>query len=190
MAAQTLINTAHFKITNVGGGATVQSVAPLIAQQLKETSAWGIALRAVLPPEYTWDALWVQRVAPIRVAKYELLIGVIGGDAEHANTANSAQVILRRGDLANRHNQGSVHLLYPNLDAGTVDGELSAGRIAALEALAGFYATGFALPDTSQIAPVLFPGGTLDVTKAVPISATSVNPRVRTMRRRTVGLGI
>lgn len=140
-------------------------------------------------PSYILHAIKIQCIYPTRLAPATFPKTELGGYITDTESANLAGVITRRGDLANRSNVGSLHIVAPMGVAGVVNGQVTAEWKTALDLLAEQVEQVYnEIVFNSTWEPVLFnknaPSVVTKVTDAFPqITA-------RTMRRRTVGLGI
>jgi len=147
--------------------------------------------RECLSPELEVNEVWYQVISPSRYAKYTRTTGLGVGlfDTGSYKTANSAAVILRRGDLGNRHNVSVLHV-----PIGQTTGEQTLGQIGSdlespLAALADQLKQ--SVSTTTVVGtwePVINNGP--NAPDYTPITDTAVKSYVRTMRRRTVGRGI
>lgn len=114
----------------------------------------------------------------------------IQGNLATGNQTNLAAVITRRAVLAGRRYIGGVHIPLPDSNAVAVSGVLTNVYKTVLAALSLKMFQAFNLPvggSTVDLFPLIYhrgTGGYSDVNDAI------VQPTVRVMRRRTVGVGI
>jgi len=192
MDGQECINTFTYRATDASDPTkTVQEVAIGLNAALSIPDGGGkrfdSTYLALLPSQYVWVETWIQVVSPTRYVKSVFAGGGAGTSNIDGHWANSAAVITRRGEEANRKNIGSVHICFPS-EAAAVAGKVPAGyktdmgdfatQMRATQALAGL---------SVNMVPVLFhKGGTPNYSV---IKSTIAQDTVRVMRRRTVGVG-
>jgi hypothetical protein len=187
---QTILSTFPYKVTALPAGPiNVTGSYGAVAVAFNAVGAPNLNnYRASVPPQLTMDELWVQSVQPTRFVKFISALGTAGTFPQASNTANLAGVIERRGEQANRHNVGSLHVPLANLDPGASAGTISAAFLGAASALASSLQTPMSPAVGWTMTPCLF---SKTLTTAAPvIFSTKVQQTIRTMRRRTVGLGI
>lgn len=185
---QRIMSTFWYGVSNLIGAPTVLAFSNALQTKISSVGGLEEAFLGCCPISYNLSQIWIQTVDPIRqvVTKYNRATG--GAFAFDATTANSSAVILRRGDGANRKNISTLHVPLPNLDPGAVTGSLSGAMIAAMDALAVQVRSGLALTGTGGVFPIIRNGpGVADIS---PITAATTQTSIRTMRRRTLGLGI
>lgn len=186
---QIVLNTFRYTLTSTTGAPTTVNITS--GWVTKTTSAGQLVptFMAACPPQYALTAIWGQRIAPTRVAKDVYLQAIFGGNIEPSNSANLAAVLQRRGALANKHNVGSLHVPYPNLNTLAANGQLDVAYKALITAIGSFVVANVTDAAVNVSEPVLFPNKTLDVTKVIPITQATAQGTIRTMRSRTVGHG-
>jgi len=186
-AGQQILNTFHYGMATVTGTPTQAAVATEVTAKLQAAGELVDKFLGCMPPEYNLDYMWVQFVLDTRYQKSVFSIGSPGTSPQHASTANLAAVITRRGPVANKRNLGSLHLLYPNKDTGVANGDVSAAQLTAMDLLASKVILTYALATLGSIAPILIHG--TSKLNAIPITSAFSQITLRTMRRRTVGVG-
>lgn len=135
--------------------------------------------------DFSLQEVTYQWISPTRFRK-KSFAPFIGGGAivDNSLPPNVAQVVTKRSDVATRHGVGTLHV--PSVPFGQVDqGIISVPQLAKLNSLA---ATLSALLVTARMTPIL-------LNRAAPAQSPTITSAVaqrtvRTMRRRTVGLGI
>jgi len=141
--------------------------------------------------EYSLNQVWYQVISPSRYAKYVRTTGLGLGTFALGTyrTANSAAVILRRGDFGNRHNVSVLHVPIGQTVDEQTQGVIGANIETNLVILANqMKQTVNTTTVVGSWDPVINNGPNAgDLT---PITDTLVQPTVRTMRRRNVGQGI
>lgn len=131
-----------------------------------------------------------QRIYAPRSAYVDQLIGEIGTGGAIANTGNLAGVVARKSDLSGR-DQVSVSHLGPIPFDVQEEGELDIAYKLALENWGNVWTQvqTVAGPSGIDLEPVVFHRNTVPPTWNT-LRTVLVNPYVRTMRRRTVRVGI
>lgn len=185
---QKILNTFFYGASVVSGIPSTHTFAAAVNSTLGAAGALFSKFLQCCPAAYTLVSVDIQDVAPVRYVKDTFTNGTGGTSTLDASTANLAATITRRGDLAKRTNIGSLHIPYPNLDPGVSGGFVSAAMTSNLNALAAQMVLNFVLAGgVGTIVPVLWkrPLATsvVNITQAIP------RETLRTMRRRTVGVG-
>lgn len=189
MGAQKLINTFRYRLESLGTAITVDDVQnnmeTLIASGGNILSKW----LAVIPPQVTLVERWYQRVFPTRIRKKIVASGLQGTWANATTSTNQAVSIERYAENATRHGVGRIQLVASNNPLDITNGSITnAAYTTALGVLGTQMAASLTLPVVgSVLKPIL-------QSVSVPGSFTyiigsSVKPELRTMRRRTVGVG-
>lgn len=145
---------------------------------------------ACLPSQYVKGQIWIQDIQPTRIVK-RVFTNIAAGatSGEVAETANIAGTILRRGDFANRRNVSVLHLPSPTTVNWIDQGNFTVQALTAYQALADK----IILDQATTVPVVNYAPSILPKTAAglpVPITSANAQDIVRTMHRRTVGLGI
>lgn len=146
---------------------------------------------ACIPAQFDLTEVWMQVISPARYVKFTFTTGAGLGTlaANTLTSANAAAVIVRRGELGNRSNVSTLHV-----PLGQTAGCMSLGNLGAdvQTPLADLATQMKAQVSTTTVIgtyiPVINHGP--NVGDFSPIVSTTVKQTVRTMRRRTVGLGI
>lgn len=145
----------------------------------------------LLATNATVDVVRAQRIYSPRSAFVEEEVGEAGTSAQGAaNTANIAAVVTRKSDNAGRDQLSNTHI-GPLATLSVSSGNIQPATIADLELFGLEWLEEQVIPGASgiELMPVVF-----HANAAVPTSddlrTVTVNPRARTMRRRTVGVGI
>lgn len=188
MFGQRLLSTFWYQVNTLVGAPNTTTFANALHTFLNAAGGMREKFLACCPPQYNLVATWVQTIEPTRVVKSIYLEAQVGTYAQDANTANLAGVISRRGGLANRKNQSSLHVPMANLDPDMSGGTLSAGQLAALEDLSAVVILQAPLSGVGTAFPIIRNGtGIGDVS---PILFAAPQDSVRVMRRRTLRVGI
>jgi hypothetical protein len=187
------MNTFNYRVsTVVGGSPTINA----FAADFLVSAQWAInesTFRACCPNNYTHLQTWLQFVRPVRYVAFKDEVNVAGDSGAAALTANLAAVVTRQGDIADKHNNGSIHIPIAQDDTLIANGKLTAGFKTTVNAFAenvndGITVTSGAATVTTR--PVLYfitPSGSVNSRDVITAYAQDT---VRVMRRRTVGLGI
>lgn len=191
---QTTMNTFWYEITDAGSSASNQNIQNRLLDGLSVIAGLFDKATTCMPDNWEGKEVWAQTIYPTRFAKTIRTFAVPGSD-QAATTANVAAVIVRRGNLANRHNVGTVHIpissAISSVDNGliVIPSALNTALGLLSQVMLDQITAGTGVGD-SEFSPVLvdttFPGAG----NSVLITNTSVKRTVRVMRRRTVGLGI
>lgn len=195
LANQQILSTFHYRIQNISGGTpSTKNVCDNLEAKLTVADGSGHsfagAFLGVCPPQYNWYETWIQCVDPIRVRREIYTETAFDGAwPDDGHWANSAAVLTRRGDLAGRKYVGSLHVPLPS-EVVAVNGVLPAPYTTALLLLAVQmqYTRDQTGPITYRMDPVLWNRGSNP--NYTIITQTIVQQTVRTMRRRTVGVGV
>lgn len=188
---QITLNTFMYQCTNVGSAATTQEIVADIITDIKSAAKLVPKFLNVMPTDYQLFQEWVQVISPLRLAKQTFSDGNFGASGLTANTANVAATIERRGDVADRKNVGSLHLVAPDPASIATNGTITlAAYLTAINTLAAQMLVPIVGAVTgANLVPVLFnpraPGN-----PPRRITATIAQNEIRVMRRRTVRVGI
>lgn len=186
---QVILNTFVYNLTVPGTVGTVDIACDTLKAKLDEPNALFERWQNALPPNVTIDEVRVQCIWPQRVAAISYPFVGTGAFIDEADTANQAAVITRRGELANRRNVGSLHMLAPSGVGSIQSGVIQAAYRSALDSLATQVKTQYTeVVFGTTWTPVLFSKSQPSL--LTPIVSTTVQNSARVMRRRTVGLGI
>jgi len=152
-----------------------------------------IKLRALTTADYTLNDVSCQRILPVRMTITEVNTGGLAGQrAGTCDTANIAAVFTRKTTFAGRKQRSTLHM-YGMSNSDIAAGVLSAGYQTDLISFASetkdtqIVTNGVA--QTITLVPVIV-HRPLGPTNFDDIVDFDINTLARTMRRRTVGLGI
>lgn len=190
---QATISQFNYRVMALAGVHAPNELADAINARM--IIAGGVAFEALpcLPSNWTGANTECQRVYDKRdrsVIRTD--VWAPSGTGNVANTSNLAQAITRRTDNAGRKQVSDLHLPVSTATATIINGVLSAAQVALMNTYRIALSVQFVLLGGDiTIAPVIWhskdanPASNWDV-----ITSTFVQPTVRTMRRRGVGLGI
>lgn len=148
-----------------------------------------VSYLAVLPTNLTVNFARAQRIYSPRSAFVDQTVDEPGTWAAVASTGNLAAAVTRKTSNAGRSQQSVSHI-GPLPDSTYVAGSLTAPYFAALETFALEWLEEQVIPGGSgiELMPVVFHANEA-VPNADDLVTSFINPRSRTMRRRTVGVG-
>lgn len=157
-----------------GFDAGIQSPGPALLQCISET--------------WTWESTRAQNIYPNRQIYVDSLVDLPGIRPDTCTAQNVSAVITKRGAFAGRRYIGSTHI--PGIASGDYNNGLLTPDLKGLMALA---AQRYKLPYTPTLGGgeyrmIIF--NRANPALSLGIEATTVQPELRVMRRRTVGLGI
>lgn len=190
---QRMLTVLHARVTAPGALpyiADIQNIAEGLTAIATGTTGIG-AYRDAQEEDVVWDSVRVQRVSGTRDVYFEDTIAVAGGQSSTGGAAppNVAMTINKRTLRPDRHGHGDMHLFgFPAIKAtnGLWDGTLTAN----MQSLFQTFLTTEIDPGSSASSykwciwdPTPTTGGPQDIVNAV------ASNRVKTMHRRTVGLG-
>jgi hypothetical protein len=186
---QLIMTTNHYQLINLVGGPLVGDIYDQFNVALNMLDQYIDRYLDCCPTNYTCDEMWVQLVAPIRVRKGAYVIDRPGSSTYTALTANVAQVVERFGETAGRGAVGGVHLPSPTDVAWITGGELTVAALTKLNLFAPklFQSVGDGVTD-SRLYPCLY-NRLFPEEVQERVIGVQVQPTVRVMRRRTVGVG-
>jgi hypothetical protein len=191
---QTIMNTWTYVINTVGAGVDEAAAATEMIRLVSNIGGGGNILEtkllALLPTSYQLVRWTAQKIFPQRFRLVTQGRAVPGTNVGLCNAPNQAAVITRATPLAGRSMQSSLHIGPLPQDALTqTAGNLTFGYQAILANLAGACLTPLAgvTPIFSALAAIYHKGSNPFFTN---LSVAFGQLTIRTMRRRTVGLGI
>lgn len=184
---QKVLSTFYWGINTVTGAPSNAAFIAALDAQLLSGGNLVLKFLPCAPPQYTLVERWHQFVAPLRTQKVIVTSGLAGTGATASTTANVANVITRRGDLANKHNVGSLHVPASNANVGYANGLIGAAQQALLQTLATQMLAPVVMAGVGSVLPILW--FKPSILNATPITSTTVQQTIRVMRRRTVGVG-
>lgn len=186
---QRWMNTFHYRARLAPSLPVQEAAFDAFNSQMIATTGLESRLRNCLSQDVTIDQRWFQIVKPARFAKYTIGGAVAGLVDASQRTVNLQAAITRRGEFGNRKNVGGIRVILPTGDDVISEGLIQPGTQAVLELLA-----------QSMELTVVTTGAvvTWDPLVSNPATAAAyielkqafVQPTVRVIRRRTVGLGI
>lgn len=191
---QATITLQHLRVMTVDPAVDTITLQGAIGANAIAVGGTARDLLNVLPSDWTADRIETQRVAP-KTQRTVTVTTLWAGPGQRgaSNTANLAQVVTRRTSFSGRSQVSDVHLPVSTAVADIVDGVLSAGQKAALEAWAPhLYGNLVLLGGTCTLAPVIYHRKVDPLVQSNWDEITSyiVQSTVRTMRRRNIGVGI
>jgi hypothetical protein len=147
---------------------------------------------ACVSPGVTIEEIWAQRIRPQRMRKSVLTVSIPGTLGTGPGTPNVSAVVTRKSDLGYRSSISNLHLPVPPIIAMYNNNGVWTGAYRTL-----LDAHAFESYDSITVVgangSVTYKGAIINAPLSVPdhqiITAHSINPNVRVMRRRTVGLG-
>lgn len=192
LSGQTVISTWTHVLEVTSGSPTVDQIYAGMNADFAGINTDGKmaqAYRTAAAANFTLEQYRVQCIYPIRYAAAAFNKGYAGTQATDALTTNNAVVIYRRGDLGSRKDQSSLHFPAAPTSQFT-DGIVSpVYRAAEMESIrTKSLATVTLLGGTVNLKPCIFHRGPQPFYSLITFGV--VQDTVRTMRRRTVGLGI
>lgn len=146
------------------------------------------AIAAASGSDCEFQLVQLQWIYPTRYAYRRFdSMPLVGQDDQPCYPSNVSATITKRGEEANRHNIGAVHL--PNVPIEKiVGGKFVPGYLTTLEALAVALKTPYTMATGGTLTPIL--ANKANLAASVPVATTVVQEYSRVQRRRTVGLGI
>lgn len=192
LLGQTILNDMHWLLDSVVDvNVDYRTYLDDVHEQF-DTPVIGLYQRwlEVMPSNYELVSARLQVVQPTRTRFVDEAIGNPGLLADPATTANVAMSIKRVAAVPGRTGVGRMQLVIPNevIQGGEID---QAYYVGALDNWRQHMEAEFttATPAATWV-PVIFGVNSFGVAHWSPVISTAVLPTVRTMRRRTVGLGI
>lgn len=186
---QMILNTFLYRLESTAGLTSVFSIYNDLDNYVEGAGSLKPTFLAVTPTNMTLNQIWIQRIYNGRVRKSVYGVGLPGSAGAAANTANQAASIERRGDLANKHNVGRLQVVIPSGSTWQDSGEVTSAGLTALVDLAdAMTSTLTGGPGTTIFTPVLARKTGLTYSFDY-ITVATPQLTVRTMRRRTVGVG-
>lgn len=186
---QRVLNTFKYRLDVLPAAASTDDIADRIDARISTAANLIADWRATQPIQITLLFVDVQCLWPIRVRKKSYAKNQAGLYVDNgAINVNSAISITRRGTLATRHSVGRLQLIAP-MGADTIDeGAIAnAGYRSALEDLAEQMLQPI-VPGTAEVLTPVLTRNPVDANYEY-VTDTVVQETVRTMRRRTVGIG-
>ncbi len=186
---QRMLNTFRYRLETLGTAVTTDDIYNNMATLLASGGNMSQKYLAAVPSQVQLVSRDYQRVWPTRVRK-KIDSALVNGTWVNAGSAtNSAVSIERYAEEATRHGIGRVQLPASNSAIDVTGGVITnAGYTTVLQTFATQMNVALTLPVVgSTMKPIL-------QSRAAPASfvyeiGTSVQPTLRSMRRRTVGVG-
>jgi len=188
---QRLINTYYHRVDANAGGLTINSLSDQMNTVFSQAGGLIPSHNALREVGCMLDRIDIQMIKPARYVQIPYVKTMPGTHTSTTgllDTPNLAAVITRRGVNATRKGVGSVHIPIP-LDVSVInEGELTGGYKALLTVHAAQMQADIAVPGNATLKPVIYnPTSQPDFSY---IGAAFYQEYVRTMRRRTKGVGI
>lgn len=188
---QRVLNVLHFRIVEWTGPMTyiggLKQIGEAFKDQIETTGIWS-AVAVEQSEDIQYEFLRVQRVHPTRDIYWQEELTVGGAVESTSETANVAMSVTKRSLVSGREGVGRIQIGGLPV-AEMADGRWSEDVLTAIEAATNFLQaeTEFATPGMKVRFLVFGPGydndPDFDIVQQIPHST------VRTMHRRTVGLG-
>lgn len=193
LAGQSIITVQHLRVSAITPPVTNTALNIALQAYTKAAGGFGFTALPALPDSWSGLSVQSQRVFPLteRSANSSSTWNVVGA-APGADTANVAQVVTRRTERAGRSEVSTGHLPCPTTADAIIAGELTVAQKALLtQWLGAQYTTVTLLAGSVSLEPVIWHRGIPPEGRFYSIITSAViQPTVRVMRRRTVGLGI
>lgn len=185
--SQVILNVLHYRTEG-----TTDDAKPVLQELATLLQGAGGSLVATMSLAQTTDVSYTdvtaQLIYPLRYARVSRTENTTmsgAGTAPALPPANSA-VVTKRGDLAGRHSIGAFHL--GGIPTGsTLSGELTTGYRGLVGDVGDILTEAITMDDVT-FRPVMI--NRTNQAASTTVTGTTVQPQVRTMRRRRVGLGI
>lgn len=187
--SQRILNVFHARVktqSSLDPPAELQAMASYLGDHTIILSPLQLWI-AIVATEFIFDEVRVQPISPAAAAYKVASINQTGADVNACTASNIALSISLRGDNPTRHNVGRKQIAgIPSnaYAAGIFDGAYLAGSVPFAASIVG----SFTVPTGTGVyqwclADKSVPANYNDLTDAAP------QPQVRTMHRRTVGVG-
>lgn len=190
--AQDIITVAHYRVTVITPPVAVVALNAALQTQAKLAGGFGFQALPALPANYAGISVDCQRVFPLteRSANSGSAWDVAGA-SPNADTSNVAQVITRRTARAGRSEISTGHLPCPTTSDSIVGGELTPDQTTELTKWIACQSLPIVLGGIGvTLEPVIWHRGIpIEGRYSSFITSAIVQPTVRVMRRRTVGIG-
>lgn len=188
MCGQILRNQFHFRLETNTNTRTINTVCDAIHTKFKAVDNLSAKMRELRDVTCVLLDTGVQQISPSRFAGVGYLENEAGNALnEGASLTQLAAVLTRRSVVATRRGVSSLHLPLANKDTFIDLGVLTADALAKIGQVGNAILNFLDMGDGITVRPIIYHRG------AVPlydyIETFIVQPQVRIMRRRTVGLG-
>lgn len=194
---QKTMNTFHYRVEDITSPLDEGILADLIAEDFmpavpdSDTPGW--ALVDCIPPQWSCQELWVQKLSPTRYRRNSYIRTAAGAYEGETTVPNVAAVITRQGPLAAREQISNLHVGPIDVSGSFADnGVLTTDGTTKLALLAGSLEEDFPSGGggTYSLRPVIYHAKLAPPGNFHYLDATVVQTTTRVMRRRTVGRGI
>lgn len=185
---QRVLNVLHYRVyADSTTGNYVTACAGVGAALYSGVITPGLTMARAQAPEYNLDVIRVQKVNGARGRYVDTVINQPGLNAGSCTASNVAATITKRTDNGTRRGLGSLHL--PGIpDTGYANGSLTAPYKLLIDAISACLLNPFVVTlETTGLTPVLW--SNRSPTVYLPLTSTVTQTTLRTMRRRTVGVG-
>jgi hypothetical protein len=189
---QQALNVVYYRATgNMGPNSYAASLSDLVASVLVDPVT-GIVpeLLKCIGPNVTVNFVQAQKVYPVREIPLRQIAASAGQHADDCDAFNVSAVILKKSETSGRGRTGSFHV------AGIPSTAYALGSLTtAYRTILSGLRVAIGLPQDSLVPgsdwrPVIYSPGMGVGFNQHEIIETAINPYVRVMRRRTVGVGI
>lgn len=188
MNQQVMLNVLHYKFSKVGGANDYVVVMQDLGTELAKAGSLCEKFSQAVHSTTNLLQLDLQPVFPQRLTAFTKPIGLIGTQLGVAAPQNVSAVIEKLSDIAARFGRGSFHLgglAAQNFANGVLN---DAFKTNSLTPLAVEINKERDLANGGSCLAVLW--NKSNANRATPMNGFKVMPEVRTMRRRTIGVGI
>lgn len=189
---QKCVTVLHYSIAVQWSSATLLAEYQDFIQQIEASATFDIVTPYLdcCSSDLTLDSIDLQFIWPIRYVKYNFPLMSPGANAIACTAQNVSGVIEKYTTLAGRQYRGNVHM--PGVPStGYTAGNLAAGYGSDLQALAVVLDNQVAEDSGPGISnPCIFHRSPNANPKYTNITTCVAMPHIRTMRRRTVGVGV
>jgi hypothetical protein len=183
---QQMLSVLHYQYENPGGSEDGAALLDGLAEELNIADGLHDKYTACLSTDYTFGRIRTQWIIPTRYAYFEKLPTITQGqDAGRVIGPNAAIAINKRTEIAGVHGRGVLHM--PGVSTTWITGgQLNVAGFAVYNTLGAKL-----IEDLTVLAGTFHP---IIFNRATPGEVAFLNnwvtsPDVRTMHRRTVGLG-
>jgi hypothetical protein len=186
---QLIMNTFHYRVAYLATPGTTNAKQGVLYGLMNGAGGMVTKYLACLPDQYVLTRVDIQKIGPYRTVANQTTEGSSGTNGLDALRSNSAYSIERRSELARRFDIGRVQIPATDDSAWTNNGQVQIAALNALQAFAPYlYNPQGTLGATDTFQPVLSRiGGGVRIN--TDLLQATVQSTVRTMRRRTVGVG-
>lgn len=186
---QKMMNVLHYRNSATSTGENWPVLADAIGHAMVSgTLSPGLSLLACMGFNANLTTVRVQKVSPSRFRYVDRVEGLPGTYDGASSVPNIAACITKYSDSASRHGRGALHVAA--IPDGVVDeGLFTGGYLTLLGTLASKLSNTVTVSgETVSLQPVIWEP--VDGGVYYPLTQAVVRPEVRTMHRRTLGLGI